>query len=293
MENNANVLKPSKQKIVLMGTLKEKNLTKGTSEKGEYISGKIIVTAADGSDVMVQLYANKEVTDKQTQQKKENKLYTNYEAIMNDYISSAEIAAQNLTDKVPTQVSVRGASFDKNDYFNKRTNNIVEGTVIKATAVSQARADQIVPEATFEIVAYLQKMTNEIKDGLETGRKKCTLLFPIYGGKLASMNVVCSEVVSAGLEGCGVGKTYNFIGSIKNIVTEVKKVTPGLAGDIVKVFTNTTREYLVTNVPLQASGSAAFDESSEDYLAPEAIQIALSDREAALAQLKQESEAAW
>lgn len=293
MENLENVLKPSKQKITLTGKLKEKNFNLGTSEKGDYISGKIVVTVGDDSDVVVQLFANKMVKDKQTQQPKENPLYNNYLAIMNEYLSAAEIADKGLTDKVPTVVNVRGASFERNDYFNKKTSAVVEGVVVKATAVSQTSENQIVPQAEFEITAYLQKIANEVKDGLETGRKKCTLLFPVYGGKLASMTVMCNELVSSVLDVTSVGQTYTFVGAIKNITTEVKKVTPGLAGNIERTFKNTTREYLISNILMQPNGTGAIDETSEQYLAPAAINVALSDREATLEQMKQSAEAAW
>ena len=289
MENN-NVLKASKQKIVVQGILKEKKLELKSSEKGEFISGSVIIKTKDGSEIIVKLFANKYSINKTTNEQTENKLYANLLKVKDQYISEAEIAANNLTDKTPTIVMAKGASFDKNDYYNTKLNRVVEGIVIKAMAIDEIAADKVAPNATFEITAYMQKMSDEIKDDLPTGRQKCTLLFPVYLGKLAAIDVIATDKLSNLLVSEGTGNTYTFYGNIKNIFNEKTIMKQGAVCDIPEIVREVVREYEIYNADI-FNGALALPEENEGYLNPDDIKIALADREATLNQLKNDADA--
>lgn len=283
---NTNILVPSAQKIIIQGILREKKLEIRSGEKGQYISGSVIIKAADNSTVAVRFYANEFVTDKQTNEKKENNFYKQLLKVKDEYISEAEIQRDQLTDKKPTMVNVSGARFDKNDYFNTKTSTVVEGVCIQGLSIYELDATREPnPSIVFDLTAYLYKMADELKDGLPTGRKKCTLLFPVYAGKLAQMEVMTTPVVSQYLDIEGVGNTFKFQGIINNVVVENTAPTQGIGEQYLKPITSIVRETLVTYIHTNAAGSGVIQEGEEGYMSPELIKLAIAEREATINEL--------
>ena len=283
---NTNILAPSAQKMIIQGILKEKKLEVRSGEKGEYISGNIIVKATDDSTVAVRFFANRFITDKTTGEKKENNFFTHLVKVKDTYVSEAEIAKNNLTDKKPTIVNVSGAKFDKNDYYNTKTNTTVQGVCIQGLGVYELDASKTpVNSFVFDIVAYLYKMADEMQDGIPTGRKKCTLLFPVYAGKLAQMEVVTIPVVSEYLESEGVGNSFKFQGLIKNITVAAEIKSQGIGEQFMPPVTSTVRETLITYIHPEG----VLQEGAEGYMSPEIIKVAIAERESAIASLAEEA----
>ena len=283
---NTNMLVPSAQKIIIQGILKEKKLEVKSGEKGEYITGNIVVKSQDESTVAVRFFANRYITNKETGERKENNFFTHLVKVRDTYVSEAEIAKNNLTDKKPTVVSVSGAKFDKNDYYNTKTNITVQGVCVQGLGVYEVDGSKPISESiVFELTAYLYKMADEVHEGMPTGRKKCTLLFPVYAGKLAQMEVTATQVVSDFLQLEGVGNTYKFQGIIKNTVVATQQKSQCVGEQYMRPVTTIIRENLLTCVYTDATGSGALQEGMEGYMNPEAVKLAIAEREANIAQM--------
>ena len=134
-------------------------------------------------------------------------------------------------------------------------------------------------------------MVDELNEGMPTGRKKCTLLFPVYAGKLAQMEVITTPVVSGYLETEGVGNTFNFQGLIKNttVVSQVKN--QGIGEQQMRPVTSIIRETLVTFVNTER-GYGAIPEGAEGYMSPDIIKMAINEREAYIEGLADEASTA-
>ena len=287
---NTNILKPSAQKMISQGVLKEKKLETKSGEKGEYISGNIIVKATDDSTVAVRLFANKYSTDKVTGEKKENSFFTHLENVRDNYVSEAEIAKNNLIDKKPTLVNVVGARFDKNDYYNAKTGLTVQGVCVQGLNVYEFTKPEheIAANISFAITAYLYKMADELNDGMPTGRKKCTLLFPVYAGKLAQMEVVATPEISNYLEMEGAGNTFKLEGLIKNITVAAPVANTGIGQQAMPPVTRVIRETVITYIP----ADGLVQEGAEGYMSPENIKLAIAEREASIAALQEKASTA-
>jgi hypothetical protein len=120
-----------------------------------------------------------------------------------------------------------------NDYINKE-DKLMETVSINCTYVGDfdGKEDNADHEnCTYDIEAYIQAITDEIKNEEETGRKKVTLITPDYNNEaLVLKNVILPADMVDAFEDGGyeVGVTAKFFLSDILHIGEEKKSQPGI-----------------------------------------------------------------
>lgn len=160
-------LKQSNNNGLLVGTLVEKNLEVKDAEANgkpcKAISGSISVKNDKGTFTL-SVYS-KSITSAG----EKNKLYANYEALMNDFVSELDAS------KVGSSADVVSCKFkpDVNDYPSKDGSRMVTTTRFRLTTINHASADEEeVSDVEFE--GYIANIKDEVvvknEEEVETGR---------------------------------------------------------------------------------------------------------------------------
>lgn len=265
-------------RVEIVGTLKEKNLEIKKKEDGsEYITGKLTIKSEETNEIEVSLFANK-----LTNEGKESSLFKGYKTILDEYVSSDEIATQELEGVVADRVQVDG-EIGVNDYFGK--DGLKSFSQVKGKFIKRVKPE-IEDKSSFDVEMYIQSIKPEKnKEQVETGRFVVQGILPIYNEKVIPIEFVVTDedgvadFVESNFEK---GQTVNFWGKVVSAVTITSKKKKGFGKDNENINSSTKRELLITGGDEDAyEEDKAFDSAL--------IKKALGERQIYLNELEQKS----
>lgn len=155
-------MKEARNQLVVVGTLKSKNVKRGLTRSGEnYISMELVVESKCGN----QVHANKiKFWTKAT-----SKLARGYETVAEEYKTIAEHGEENAD-----RVKITG-SLVMEEYVSKADGELKTFNSLKGTFVERVEDASVVDAVGAEVDCIINGFTDEIKDGKLTGRKKVSI----------------------------------------------------------------------------------------------------------------------
>lgn len=272
MENqNSSILRQGYNRVNLVGYLKRLTLNDIQDSNGHpAISGTVTVHIPPASDHEVSVYTSKYTSDGKGGWN-ENKDYAGIQTVKNEYVSIAKLMEEGKEYAEAfaccTRVSVNG-SLSRNEYngqsgFTSRDN-------VRGRYFNRLDGD-ITPKATFEIECYIDKITDETRDGEDTGRKVVDVWVPMYRGAVLPQRLIVGTDLAAEFETIYErGQTVRLNG---DLVNTINTVTTAAAGFGRKMETSTRVHELVI-----MGGLLPYDSEDNRSFAPEAITAAVNER---------------
>lgn len=256
-EMSTKILREAQNNVYLCGILKEKNLRELTSDKGEFISGDIIVMTKDGSEHKVMAFANRMTKGTPDKPSTETGSYKSLKAAM-DLPSIAELMLQGASleeaKAKAAKVRLNAASLGLNEYYG-RDDQLVSFAQINSNFISRlsdVKYEEMPEEETktarFDIVGFLDKMTPENRNGNETGRYYVDLIVPVYGGAVKPMRFVTTPEAGEYMERhYEPHRTIHVYGDIVNTVKIVETRVEGFMKAEVEHRETRVREMIINN----------------------------------------------
>lgn len=179
----AKVWKEADNSVDISGTLVENKLELRefdtyengvpSGKKREAIAGEIVIRTKENENHSIRLRQNKI-----TNAGKENGLYKGLVTIMNETVSIAD--TESNPDAKPSRLSVRG-DLRLNEYYGN-DDSLRSFPSVNGVFVNRLPEDDTTEnKAEFDVEGMVGKVLDEFdREGEETGRKKVTLLIPLY-----------------------------------------------------------------------------------------------------------------
>lgn len=263
-------------RVVLRGKLREMEVKRGNTEnKGDYLRVKGVVQFGphEAEYRHFDYFA--------TENNSEGKPSKSY-ARLEEFVSRAK---PGTVTNSPTWATFTG-SLRANDYINKE-DKLIETVSINCTYVGDfdGKEDNADHEnCTYDIEAYIQSITDEIKNDEETGRKKVTLITPDYNNEaLVLKNVILPADMVDAFEDGGyeVGVTAKFFLSDILHIGEEKKSQSGIG----KQRVTTGLSYLETTI---VGAELPMTEDQPQYLSSATVKQLSKERKIKLDTLESE-----
>jgi len=266
-------LPQSYNKVNLVGTLKENNLTLGIDKNGDdIIKGDMVIQTGEIEEHKVKCYAKKT-----TSKGNENPSYKSL-AMAVDYPCIAKLTQQGLDTSEAVRVSIRGAETRLNTYVNGK-GNVVAFPEIFVSFIKHADEKEEAG-ATFEVDGVLGSILPEFEKDEETGRFVINLILFDYKGCALPIEFIGTKEVGAYMSThYEVNRTSRVWGKLVSTVYLTTKVTEGILGDKTESFENYRREMLITDgTPTQKEVVDGYD--------IELVKKAMAERQILLDELK-------
>lgn len=264
-------LRQARNSVDIEGILSEAEFREGTGERGNWISATFKIEVSEDNVIPVYAFASERKKDGTP-----NKIYRSLRTAQEEFKSIA-VHGKEGADRV----RVRSASLGESSFWTKDENLITMWRVNSNFITRVDSPNGFSPAATFEVEGFVAKIIPETKQGEETGRLIVTLIVPIFGGRVDLIDFIVSNPKAVAFIESHYqrGDTVKFAGNIRiNEVIERREEEVAFGDPIIREFTRTTRELIVT------SGSEAYtDERAFD---PNEIKEALAARQAYLESLK-------
>lgn len=278
-------LKPAENLCTIEGILSEVNLHEDVSKKSgkPYIMGEVKVrttaTIAGANvdlEIPVRVFAN--------QHKKDGGANPAYDSIKK-LESMASIAACDGDVTKADRVRFDNANIQMNEFYG-RNEQLVSYPIVRGTFVRKVNNDNYNPTATFANVIVVGGFKEETdKNGDLTGRLIVKGILPQYGDKVDVVDyIVESDAAKTHISTYWQkGDTVRITGILNfSSTTETEVIEMGFGDPQIKHKTKSITELLVT-----AGSQGALD--AEYAYDPDAISDALTRRQAALTELKNNS----
>lgn len=275
---NKTVLRQADNYVLIEGTLSEKDLQENEIKRGDStdnaIFGTLTIETTKNSTHTVRVFVYEHKKDG-----KENKLFASWKTVLDNYKSIAEDGRENA-DKV----RIKGGQLGINDYVGQdgALRSFPEVTTNFINRVKES--EEFKPRAEFDVEGVIQSIKPEVRgeDEEETGRLVLKVVVPLYGGRVAPLQMVVSADDADTFQGMfEEGQTVDLDGDLINyseIKTTTKERAFGKAKD--NVSTIFKRELLI------AGGSEPYDPDSEKAFDVKTIKQALIERKNYLEELK-------
>lgn len=271
-------IKATVNKVVLTGKVAEFEATTGkTKEKSiPYIS---IKGAMQFGDSKAQTKRFEKYVQEKNKEGKENKMYPKIVDFANRAKSIAKAGYEEATE-----VSIQG-SFATNDYVNDK-DELKETIKIDASFFNDYEADDTY-KGCADIEGYIQSIIPETKgtgdDAKETGRLRVAMITTDFFGNIVPIrNIIVSKDLKQGFEdGYEVGQTAKLYVDFVLNKADAKPQKSGGLGVQRETEGKSYIEMIVTGA------DPAIDEDSTNAISKEAVKIALTERKAMLAELKE------
>lgn len=283
---NANVWKQADNEVVVTGQLVENNLEyrdfdvyengAKTGAKRKAVAGDLVIRTGENENHTIRL-RQYEMTNAGSA----NKLYAGLVTIMNDTVSIVD--TEGNPDAKPSRLKVVG-DLRLNEYAGQdgeiRSFPSIQGTFVNRLPEDDASEDK----AEFDVEGMVGKVISEFdRSGEETGRKKVSLLIPLY-----SSVIPVDFVVDAGKgaeyieENFANGTSVRVYGEMVNFrQVKTKEVEMGFGENKVEETVTFVNELLI-------KGGSLYDEDSQPakVISAEAVKEKLVQREKHLENLK-------
>ncbi len=284
MTEEKKVLRQAENKVIIVGTLVEKNLepktfTKADGTKNEAMTGDISVRTGENEVHKIRFFANK-----LTKAGAENKQYKALETVNNEYISQADVAkaAEKGEDVTASVIRVNG-SLSLNEFYAP-DGKLRQYQQVSGRFVNRLKEDEDpTPKAEFDVEGVVNKVAPEFNaEGDETERALVDLLIPEYGGKVIPYSFVVKEHgKDFVIDEYEKGSTVRIFGDIVNIRKPHKKLIEVGFGSAKEEIT-----YSYVDEHSVSGGTPPYDEDDVKVFDLELIKEAMQQREVYLEQLK-------
>lgn len=267
------VLREAENVVKIEGVVSEIRLEEKKGNGKEYITGEIDIKVNDDVHT-INVYSNKI-----NKQGKESGLYKGFLTIKSEYKSIATHG--DAADKVRIDEGKIGL----NEYVG-HDGEIKSYPKLSANFINRLTAnDPFSPKAKFILEMCVANVTEEKKQGEETGRALIKGYVPLYEGKpVIPFEVVVGEknAVNYVTNHYEKGNTVTVYGDIVNNTTVTKKeVEVGFGKPQEQIKRTAVREFLIDG------GSEPLEDDDKKALDPKLIKKGLADREAYHAQMKE------
>lgn len=210
-----------------------------------------------------------------------NPAFESIERVMNEYVS---IAASDI-DKAD-RVRITRGQITMNEYYGQN-GNLVSFPRISASFVTKIKKDECKPDASFTVVFMVGNAAYETdKEGVETDRYKIVGMIPQYGGKVdvVPFFAVNPGVIDAVSNYWNEGDTVKATGKLNfTSKTETYEVKVDFGESSEGQRTLSISDLIITggsSTPLEGEYAISYDD----------VKVALEDRKARLAALKEKSQ---
>lgn len=226
-ENTQKVWREAPNTVEVVGVLVENNLEirefdkyqngAPTGEKRTGIAGDIVIRTKENENHTIRLRQYE-----MTNAGKENRLYAGLVTIKNETVSIAD--TEKNPDLKPTRLSVRG-DLRLNEYYGQdgqlRSFPMIQGTFVNRLSED----DKTENKAEFDVEGLVGKVLNDYdREGEETGRKKVSLLIPLYNSVIPVDFMVDAGVGAEYIEdNFENGSTVRIYGDMVNFQQIIKK----------------------------------------------------------------------
>lgn len=246
-------IKTGTNSIDIAGVVKEQKLKAGKSENGKYINGNLVIKAGEFTEIRVKV-----MVSELTKNGNKNKTYSTLKSILDKQYSTL---ADGASEDEAVKVSIWGNSpfspqLREEIYATEESHREGEAVTILSFDLGFGNVtikDNLKPDdykATFDIDVYIQKVEQEIKDNVPTGRAVVHGLIPTYKGSVIPVNIFGGKIEDEGeeidfgqqlLTSVYEGITLNLFGNI-NYQSIIKKVKKG--GKLGKVKIEEERQFI-------------------------------------------------
>ena len=272
--------------VKIEGILSEIDLKYGTFKKNgvdtKTIGGVIKVrvnTKINGADTELEIPVHMFSTQ-YTNAGAANPAFESIERVMNEFVS---IAASDIDHA--DRVRITRGQISMNEYYGQN-GNLVSFPRITASFVSKIKKDECKPAADFITVFMVGSKGYELdKDGVETDRYKIVGMIPQYGGKVdvVPFYAINPGVIDAVSNYWNEGETVKATGKLNfTSKTETYEVKVDFGESSEATRTISISDLVITggsSTPLEGDFAINYDD----------VKVALEDRKARLAQLKDKS----
>lgn len=279
MPETNNALREATAIVNITGTLKKKELERKTGERGEYLSGHIIVETEPGNEIRLDTFVNKMTKGTADKPSQESSVWKNQIRVFEEYVSMTDLMKQGQDEATAranaTKFAVR-ARLGLNDYPD-RDGEMISTTRLNAnfSYFSRVEANAFVPCARFEVEGFVIEKRPEMKGDDETGRLLMRLVVPGYQGLAQPMDfVVSKEATDYVNDHYNVAQTVHVYGDIIHRINTVTKQKAGFMKSETEVTTTIVNEMLIDN-----GEPEPYDEENPKAYQPDAIRAAMRYRE--------------
>jgi len=227
MENQNNTtLRQAMNRVRITGYLKEMDLKYATDQSNRpVIRGSLKLHIPPAADHDVNVYV-----PQFTREGKENGAYSGIQTVMNEYVDMVSLLDKgyDLATAMAqcTKVSVTNGTLGRNEYNGQ--NGFVSRVSISSNFFNRVDTD-FNPSATFEVECYIDKITDEVVDGEETGRKIVDVYVPMYRGAILPQKFVVGKGLASDFENTyEVGQTAMLNGDLINTVHVTTSTQAGI-----------------------------------------------------------------
>ena len=273
--------------VKIEGILSEIDLKYGTFKKNgvdtKTIGGVIKVrvnTKINGADTELEIPVHMFSTQ-YTNAGAANPAFESIERVMNEFVS---IAASDIDHA--DRVRITRGQISMNEYYGQN-GNLVSFPRITASFVSKIKKDECKPTADFTAVFMVGSKGYELdKEGVETDRYKVVGMIPQYGGKVdvVPFYAINPGVIDAVSNYWSEGETVKATGKLNfTSKTETYEVKVDFGESSEATRTISISDLVITggsSTPLEGDFAINYDD----------VKVALEDRKARLAQLKDKSQ---
>lgn len=272
MSTEQAVLREAENVVKIEGVVAEIRIEEKKGNGKEYITGEIDIKVNEDVHT-INIYSNK-----LNKAGKESGLYKGFQTIKNEYKSTA------THGEAADKVRIDEGKISLNEYVGQ-DGEVKSYPQLNANFINRLAANEVFdPKAKFSLEMVVGFVSEEKKNGEETGRAVIKGYVPLYGGKVIPFEVVVGDknAVNYVTSSYEKGSTVTVYGDVVNqtIVTK-KEVEVGFGKPQEQIKRTTVREYLVTG------GTEPLDEDNKKAYDSKLIKKALKDREAYHEQMKE------
>jgi hypothetical protein len=288
MAESTTTLRQADNYVLIEGILSEKKLREKEIKRGDgtdnAILGTLTIETAPNSVHTVRVFTYEHKKDGS-----ENKNFSSWKTVLNQYKAIVEINEDEedigVGRESADKVRIKGGQLGINDYVGQdgALRSFPEVTTNFINRVKES--EKFKPRAEFDVEGVIQSIKPEVRgeDEEETGRLVLKVVVPLFGGRVAPLQMVVAADDADTFQGMfEEGQTVDLDGDIINyseIKTTTKERAFGKAKD--NVTTIVKRELLI------AGGSEPYDPDDEKAFNVKAIKQALVERKNYLEELKE------
>lgn len=285
-ENTAKVWRQADNEVTVIGTVVENNLEikqfdeykdgVATGSKYNAITGDLVVRSGENENHTIRFFSKELRNDG-----KPNGQYAGLVTVKDTVVSIAD--TEKNKELTPTRVRVTG-SMELNEYVGQdlqlRSFSSIQGRFVNRLEAD----DQSENKAEFDVEGLVGKVIDEFdRDGVETGRKKVTLLIPLYSSVIP-VEFVVGEGQGADYieENFLNGTSVRVYGDVVNFRKETKReVVMGFGENKIETDVSFVNENLI-------KGGSIYEEGLHDskIIDAELVKQKLVEREVHLENLK-------
>lgn len=256
--------------IDIQGILNEVDLKEKVDKNNKtFIAGKVHFLVDqdycgdnEREEIAVDVFAYKETRDK--------KPHPGFESAMNLMENGVSVAACG-DEKAASRYSIGGGSFTTNEFDTKDGRHIVY-PVIRASFFNEVKTN-FNPKATYITEIFIDKINDEIKEDIPTGRLIVSGVIVGYNNRVDKIDFIAEDkkAVSFIRNNWNTGDTVKISGIIRGTVsteTRVNDEEVGFGELPTRTFKKVVREYIIT------TGSHPYEDGDDDKYSASDIEAA-------------------